>query len=551
MSGEQRVHESHDDQRMNRPLNLFPTFPKSPQRGVIRRDGQQRKDQGGEDPGPRHKTERVMAWPPTNEEVQPDDAAEVIAEGGDHMNGSQDGGGQTGVAPEIDTGRSFASTPCGPWPDHHGHDDQEHRTVGGDDAEGRATSGGLRNGGEHPTTDQGDPHEYSRVRQPSTPPSVHVHAGPGPGPIALEGTVRIAIVGLGYATSFLHLPAIAAIPHALIVGGSDPMERARLGPAFPTFALRDEMLDATRPDVVVIASPPADHAESCIAAMEAGAHVICEKPFVSTLEEADRVLDVARRTGRTVTINQEFRFMPIFAAVRTAMNDGSIGRPVFAQCTQFMDLAPWDEKVPWRAEMSDRSLFEGGVHLVDLLHWCMGGPPIRVTGQTSSGLDGDRKADAIHLVTLEWPNGAIAQITINRLAKIGTRYVDIRVDGESGSAVASYGGRAQMRVGLMRGEKPGLKLDFGLEGEAWLESGHRRKSLARNRRGAAPLATAELYRQTAEAISSGSPSPVPASDARATLRTILASYESSRVGKVVELPRDGSSSDGSATHADR
>lgn len=352
--------------------------------------------------------------------------------------------------------------------------------------------------------------------------------------------MRFAIIGLGYATQFLHLPAIAALRHSVIVGGSDPSPGPQSSMPFPTFATRDELLSSVSADVVVIASPPNDHADSCIAALESGAHVICEKPFVSTLEEADRVLDAECRTGRTVTVNQEFRFMPIFSAIHDAVSTASIGRPVFAQCTQFMDLAPWDEKVAWRAEMSDRSLFEGGVHLVDLLHWCMGGPPHRVTGFASSGLDRSKHADAIHLVTLEWPDGQVGQITINRLSKIGTRYVDFRVDGERGSVVASYGGRAQVRVGLMRSERPGLKLDFGLEGEAWSESGHRRRSIARNPRSAAPLATTELYRRVAEAIASGGASPVPATEARATLRTILASYESARTGVTVSLAEPSS-----------
>lgn len=349
--------------------------------------------------------------------------------------------------------------------------------------------------------------------------------------------MRFALVGLGYATRFLHLPAIASVPNATIVGGSDPSVEARSSLPFPTFATRDELLRAVEADVVVIASPPHDHADSCIAALEANAHVICEKPFVSSLEEADRVIDTERRTGFTVSVNQEFRFMPIFAALQRAVHDQSIGRAVFAQCTQFMDLAPWDEKVAWRADMSDRSLFEGGVHLVDLLHWCMGGPPSRVTGYASSGLDRSKKADAIHLVTLEWPDGQVAQITINRLSKIGTRYVDIRVDGERSSVVASYGGRAQVRVGLMRSERPGVKIDFGLEGEAWAENGHHRKSLARNKKNSAPLATGELYRQVVESIAAGRPSPVPAVQARSTLRTILASYESARTGATVELSK--------------
>ena len=89
----------------------------------------------------------------------------------------------------------------------------------------------------------------------------------------------------------------------------------------------------------------------------------------------------------------------------------------------------------------------------------------------------------------------------------------------------------------MRAERPGIKLDLGLEGEAWREEGFKRKSLARNPRGAAPAATTALYAATVQAIESGAVSPVPSKDARATLQTILASYQSARSGQTVAIDR--------------
>ncbi|MGH2685833.1 MAG: Gfo/Idh/MocA family protein, partial [Actinomycetota bacterium] len=280
--------------------------------------------------------------------------------------------------------------------------------------------------------------------------------------------MRTAFVGTGYAARWLHLPAVKAADAGVVVGGADPAAERRAewqeATGSPAFATVEEMLDATHPELVVVASPPDNHAAACLAALERGAHVVCEKPFVETIEQADAVIEGAAAANRQVAVNQEFRFLPAYAAVKGAIDGGSIGRPVFVQCNQFMDLAPWEEKVPWRAAMTDRSLFEGGVHIVDLVYWLMGKRmPATVRATTSAGLDPARRADAIHIVTMTFDDGAIATININRLTRTGTRYLDLRVDGETATVCASHGGRALVQAGIKRAQRPGIRLEFGLE----------------------------------------------------------------------------------------
>ncbi len=351
--------------------------------------------------------------------------------------------------------------------------------------------------------------------------------------------MRFGFVGLGFAARWLHLPAVRAVAGATVVGGvdNDPAQRAEWmrqggGGVYGDLA---GLLEAGRPDVVVIATPPDSHARLAVEALEAGAHVLCEKPFVATLEEADRVLQVARDRDRVVAVNHEFRFMPIFAAVHDAVGRPEVGRAVFLHCTQFMDLPPWDEKVPWRAAMPDRSLFEGGVHLVDLLHLVAGRMPVAVQAATSSGLDPSREADAIHLLTLDYGAGLLAQVTIDRLCPAGTRYVDLRVDCERASLRASFGGRAFLQVGVKRAERPGVRVDFGPEGLAWSERGLARSVLARNPRNATQKATQRLYQATVAALRAGTEPPTAARVARETLAIIEASYRSARTGGRVTL----------------
>ena len=357
--------------------------------------------------------------------------------------------------------------------------------------------------------------------------------------------MRIGYVGLGWAARSFHLPALKRVAGAEAVGGADssPDQRAswERETGLPGFASLEELLDRGRPDVVVVATPPDSHAELCLRALAGGVHVICEKPFVSTLDEADRVLDAATAAGRHVAVNHEFREKPIFKALVERIGSQDVGRLVFCQIWQLMNLAPWDEPVAWRAAMPNRTLFEGGVHLVDLLLVLYGEKPGAVSARHSGGLDHERDADAIHLLTLEFPGRRLAQITINRLCPAGTRYVEVRADCEHASLRASLGGRALVQIGKKRAERTGIRFDVGSGGLAWLERGLDRTTLARNPRDAGVFGTARLLEQILGAFDERREPPSSGREARDVLAVIEAAYRSAATGERVELapvPRD-------------
>jgi D-apiose dehydrogenase len=288
-----------------------------------------------------------------------------------------------------------------------------------------------------------------------------------------------------------------------------------------------------------VATPPDSHASLSIRALESGAHVFCEKPFVSTVEEADRVLAAAEAAGRAVAVNHEFREKAMFKAVKQSIGAPDVGRLVFCQIWQQMDQPPWTEPVAWRAAMPNRTLFEGGVHLVDLLIHLFGSRPEAVYARHSSGL-GDGDSDAMHLVTFEFPGGRLAQITINRLSPGATRYVDLRADCEEASLRASIGGRAVLQIGKKRAERAGLRLDYAAGGMAWLERGLDRKTLARDPRQPGMHATGRLLREVVAAIERGEEPPCSGREARDVIAVIEAAYRSAAIGERVELDWEGS-----------
>ncbi len=344
--------------------------------------------------------------------------------------------------------------------------------------------------------------------------------------------MRVAVIGLGNAGSTLHLPALAGLPGVEAVGMDLDAARRNAAAAkfrIPVFDDFDRLLAEAKPDVVMVGTPPDSHAEYCLRSFAAGAHVICEKPFVASLAEADVVLAAAKATGRRLALNHEFREMPIFRAVRDAVDSGASGGLVFAQVWQLMDLPPWAEP-GWRGQMLQRTLYEAGVHLVDLLMAIFGERPISVEARTSTCGVREGESDAVALLTLEFSRGRLAQITQNRLCKGDTQYFEVRADTERASVRASFGGRARLLAGLFRSTTPSLRLEYGVSGMAWRERAGQREFLARNPKDPGMIATRLVIERTLRAFRDGTEPPASGESGRDVLAVIAAAYHSASTG---------------------
>lgn len=349
--------------------------------------------------------------------------------------------------------------------------------------------------------------------------------------------LRVAVAGLGNAAVNLHLPALAAIPHAQLVGGCDPDQATRLAAgrrfAFPVFATLGEVLSSTRPEVVIVCVPPRAHRQVCLEALAAGAHVICEKPLATSVAEADEILEAAAAAGRRLALNHEFREMPAFRATLDAVRVAA-GGVVFAQAWQNMDLPPWAEP-GWRGTLLNGVLYEAGIHLVDFVVAAFGETPRAVSATMSSCGTRDEETDAVALLTLEFSRGRLAQLTQNRLCKGETQYFEVRLDTPQASHRVSYGGRARVSLGLLRSRTPHLRLELGGAGTAWREVGHDRTAIATNPGNAPMIATRNLLDRTLRAFLDGTEAPASGAAGRDTLRVLAAAYLSAAQGRRVPL----------------
>ncbi|MGQ0539529.1 MAG: Gfo/Idh/MocA family protein [Gemmatimonadaceae bacterium] len=348
---------------------------------------------------------------------------------------------------------------------------------------------------------------------------------------------RIGVVGLGNAAVTLHLPALAGIAGADIVGGVDPdPARRELAAAqfrLTPFADLSELLATAAPDVVIVCTPPETHVELASAVLRAGAHVICEKPLAPSVDAAERLLDTARGAGRRLAMNHEFREMPAFRAVRDAITKETGGKgPLFAQAWQLMNLPPWAER-GWRQQLLKGVLYEAGIHLVDYIMALFGEKPHAVTATVSTCGVRDEDTDAVALVTLEFSSGRLAQIVQHRLCPGETQYFEVRADTRVASYRVSYGGRARVSAGMLRSTVPHVRVELGAAGLAWRESGHRRITIGKNPKAAPMIATRLLLQRTLDAFTSGAPAPASGEDGRDAVEVIAAAYKSAAEGRRV------------------
>jgi predicted dehydrogenase len=352
--------------------------------------------------------------------------------------------------------------------------------------------------------------------------------------------VRLAIIGLGAATRNIHLPAYASLrPKVEIVGAcdNDSDTRDHFKKTIGTdrlFSDPAEMIKSTCPDVVSICTPPSMHLSQSILALESGCHVFLEKPMAESLRDADEIITSARQNGKVIVVNNQFPAMKIFTSAKEQIGQPQFGRLLFLHAQQTFRPTETTE-AGWRGQLRRRLCFEFGIHVFELIRFFFDAMPIRMIAHMPSPFHSSR-ADTINVITMEFEDGRAASVLLNRVSKGPERYLDIRLDGEHASILASIGGQARLEMGLKpKTKRPFIDLGFAKGGTAFLQNGDR--SVRIGREGANPFAaaTAAHFTRFIDAIKAGKTPPASAADNRNTLALVLAAYESAGSGSAVEL----------------
>lgn len=182
----------------------------------------------------------------------------------------------------------------------------------------------------------------------------------------------VGLVGPG-AISKIHAAAIDTVEGlqlVSVVGGTAERVRAGFGATIRHFPTVPAMLAAGRPDVVAIMTPSGDHFASASAALEAGCHVVVEKPLAVDADEAARLAGRAAASGLVCATISQRRFEPAHRAIKNLLDAGKLGqlRIIEADCHWWRSDAYYAEK-PWRQSPAQGggSLVNQGIHSVDLM----------------------------------------------------------------------------------------------------------------------------------------------------------------------------------------
>lgn len=204
--------------------------------------------------------------------------------------------------------------------------------------------------------------------------------------------LKVAVIGVG-GIAKTHMPGWAASEHAEVIAGSDMM-----GPILQDWGKQHgvsklstnaaDIINDPDVDIIDVCTPNMSHAELVIAALNAGKHVICEKPLAPTPAEIRKMIAARDASGKTLMTAQHFRFAGMSQAMKKEINDGALGDVYHAR--SWMLRRGWIPVRPgfiYKKNSGGGPCIDIGVHILDLTLWFMGNPkPVSVSGVAKRAL---------------------------------------------------------------------------------------------------------------------------------------------------------------------
>ncbi len=250
--------------------------------------------------------------------------------------------------------------------------------------------------------------------------------------------VRVGIIGTGWGAS-VQAPAFRCVAGAEVVAiTSGRRERAQAVAGehgIPhAFADYREMLRTAELDLVSIVTPPYLHHEMTMAVLDAGAHVLCEKPFAMNVAQATEMVQAAERAGRVNAVDHEFRFVPARLAMQRLIASGAIGEPFFIRIVDFAMSRVGPNYGWWFDRARGGGIFGAiGSHYVDAIRQWIG-PFARVSADLRAVVaerprpDGGMErvtADDTMLLSFQLENGGTGRIDLSAASPGGPRRTEI------------------------------------------------------------------------------------------------------------------------------
>jgi predicted dehydrogenase len=359
--------------------------------------------------------------------------------------------------------------------------------------------------------------------------------------------LRISGTNTSNSAKVFHIPLIRALPdvykiHGIVQRSPKPDDNAEKDyPGTKAYRSIDEALQDADVDVVVITSIPETHFDMCKSALQAGKHVVVEKPFVPTAAEADELCEIAKKSGKKFAVYQNRRWDADFVTLKQVIASGSLGDIAEFE-THFDRHRPDPPADSWKVKDApgNGAIYDLGTHLIDQVYSLFGNPE-RVTGfvgvQRRSVAEGGSHDSCT--VLLHYDGGKLL-VT----AKAGV--VSPEVDQLRFWVRGTKGGFRKCHLDPQEDQLKGAKAGAALPENFGVEADGRAATVTTLGEGgkldrkvwdtvSPPPTYVEYYRLFGKAIAGEGEVPVKAEEARDVLEIVEAVLQSSKEGKTITL----------------
>jgi len=273
-----------------------------------------------------------------------------------------------------------------------------------------------------------------------------------------DAMIDVGLIGFGLGGKAFHAPVIAAVDGLRLAAVLQRHENsaAEIYPGVKVVRTTEELLAIDSIKLVAISTPNDTHFSYVKTCLEAGRDVVVDKPFATTLTEANELAAIARKRGRLLTVYQERRLDGDFLTLKNLLREGALGRTVhyeetFDRCrAQVRDS--WKEK----AGPGCGVFFDLAPHLIDHA-LVLFGEPEALLADIRVERDGGRNADAFD-VTFYYPKGLRAVMSSTTLAPVARPH--FRVRGTGGEFIKQG---LDPQEALLRAGQPMGGASWGLE----------------------------------------------------------------------------------------
>jgi len=355
---------------------------------------------------------------------------------------------------------------------------------------------------------------------------------------------NVAVIGYGMSAKVFHIPLILSTPtftlYSIVQRTPKPSDSASADhPSAKIYQSAEQMFADKNIDIIVITTTPNTHFSFTKSALEAGKHVIVEKPFVPTSKEAEQLIEVSKTTGKLICVYQNRRWDADFLTLQHLLKSGGLGRVVDFE-THYDRYKPMRPET-WKGTlgMADAGgiIYDLGTHLIDQVY-VLYGMPKTVTGFfTNQRNDGGAEPDSVTVILRYEKGGPLVTVKAGVMS-IETQQLRYWVRGTKGS-FKKFGLDVQEDQ-LKAGKRPADD-GFGVEKEeAWgslVSLGKGDVPEKSTYKATGPGSYNSLYEGFNKAVEGGGEGAVPvkAREAMDVLRIIEGARESAKTGRTVEL----------------